>query len=145
MGQNVRRQNFESQRLRLERASPIAPRSGALKLFSRPQASQAIEKVVFGRENPRKSKPNEPSPKGHFHAEARLADDIQTTRSAVDGAIASLGASAIDIGRDAKNSRLSPCNPLKTHDRRRFAAENGGGLSVAIRAFSMRPEMPGSP
>jgi hypothetical protein len=96
-----------------------------LKIFWRPQASQATEKVDSARENPRKTKSAERSPDVHFGAAARPGDHIQTQYW-------------LQNGGGAIFSPLPPYNPLKTNDRRRFAAENGGRLSASFKLPSVR-------
>jgi hypothetical protein len=113
MGKTARRQNFESQRSRSGPPSASGPSRGALKPFSPAQASQPIEKVGSARENPRKSKSNQPLSNAYFGAKPRLADEIQMARGCMDGA-------------GIKISPQLPSNPLKNHDRPRLTAENGG-------------------
>jgi hypothetical protein len=105
---------------------------GALKTFSPAQASQPIEKVDSGRENPRKSKSFGPSSKTHFGAKPRLGGDIQMPDLPLDDVAAIFLAPA-------------PRNPLKTNDRQRFAAENGGKRRPFKRGFraSGSPKAPG--
>jgi hypothetical protein len=150
MGQDAIRRDFDRQQFRWPLATASWRSTGALKRFSVPQASQAIEKVDSERENPSKSKFKKPSSKAHFATEARLAVAIQPTRCSMkrrrrsdDGACNRrlAGQDFAGAGGAANFSRLAPCNPLKTNDRRRFTAENGGKRrrsSVGIRAFPAR-------
>jgi hypothetical protein len=147
MGRTVRRQNFESTGLRAEATPTSWPARSALKVFSSAQASQAIEKVDSARENPRKSKQNEPSSKAHCATRPRLADDIQMSRMFPEGATSPSSPfgrpdrNLPGIGAGANFSRPTPCKLLKTNDRRRFAAENGGKRgrpNARIRATSVR-------
>jgi hypothetical protein len=113
MGQTAGREKFKSTRsgpapVRALRATP-----GRAKTFLSPQALQAIENPDSARENPRKSKPKEPFFEAHFAARPRLAGNIQTPN-------------LLRYEAAAKFSARAPCNPLKTNDRRPFAAENGG-------------------
>jgi hypothetical protein len=122
-----------------------------MNIFWSVQASQAIEKVDSRRENPRKSKSKRPPAKAHFATRSCLAADIQMARS-LKGA-ASPAASPIarlcnrtlaDIGPHARFLLSPPCNPLKRHDRRRFAAENGGKRRrLKPHSFAQKPPSSG--
>jgi hypothetical protein len=148
----ARRQNIECTGLRAEATRTFWRGRGARKSFWSAQASQAIEKVDSARENPRKSKHNEPSSEAHFATGPRLADDIQATGLFLEGVAAARAASpaaqpADQIfagpGGGAKISWFSPSKPLKRSDRRRFAAENGGKRrrrNTRIHATPLRPE-----
>jgi hypothetical protein len=131
VAQTDNRQSFESQRSGSQHVRAVAAIRAARKLFWSPQASQLIEKIDSARENPRKSKSNTPSSKVHFAARARLSDDLQV----------------LHLPLDCGGSNYLPflsCNSLKTNDRRRFAAENGGKrrrCSAGIRAFEL-PKTP---
>jgi hypothetical protein len=93
MGQTAKPQDFESRWLDSQTPSEFWTKTGALKLFPLAQASQAIEKVDSARENPRKSKHNEPSSEAHFATGPRLADDIQATGLFLEGVAAASAAS----------------------------------------------------
>jgi hypothetical protein len=102
---------------------------------------QAIEKFDSARENPRKSKSKTRPSKARFGAETRLGPKIQMADFAVVCNVFTLF--ILDAGGGKKISPFSSCNPLKTHDRRRKTAENGGKrrpLSVAFRAVLAPPE-----
>jgi hypothetical protein len=129
MRQSARGQNFETKVLPSESIRAVRPGTGALMIFLPAQASQATENIDSGRENPRKSKQNERSSKALFATKARLADDIQMSSAVPELA---------GIGAGANFSLPAPSKLLKTNDRRRFAAENGGKRrrsSAGIRAF----------
>jgi hypothetical protein len=152
MGHIARRQNIECTALSAEATRTFWRGRGARKSFWSAQASQAIEKVDSARENPRKSKHNEPSSEAHFATEPRLADDIQATGLFLEGVAAASATSPTGrpadqifagLGGGAKISWRSPSNPLKRNDQRRFAAENGGKRrrrNTRIRAAPLRPE-----
>jgi hypothetical protein len=122
MGQTAKDRNVD---LQAPGSTPIAARSpgwDALNIFMASQASQVSGNIDSTRENPRKSKVLSPSPKVHFGAGAGRADDIQTSNWL----------------RNNAGANFSPprsCNPLKTNDRIRFAAENGGKRRPLKRGF----------
>jgi hypothetical protein len=135
MAQTATRRICRSAELRSDPIWALWTGGGALKLFLPDQASQLVENIDPGRENPRKSKSFRPLPDVHLATKPWLAYDIQTMDG---GSVARpvafhLGRLAnrnpVDLGEGANFSRLSPCNPLKRNDRQRFArktAENGG-------------------
>jgi hypothetical protein len=132
MGQTARRDNFESMRSGSGPHSPLGSIRAERKLFLSPEASQAIEKVDSARENPRKSKSFGRCSKAHSGTTPRFGRDIQMPDSL-------LGRVAVIF------SAFAPCNPLKTNNRRRFAAENGGKRRLFMRGFraSGHPKAPG--
>jgi hypothetical protein len=152
MGQIAKGGKLDLRRPGSKPSPALWPRWGALNQFMSPQATQPIENIDSARENPRKSKSNNRSTGVRFAARPRLADVIQVASRRLKGFAVSTAASLTPhfasqkyagLDKGANFSPLPPCKPLKTNDRRRFAAENGGRLGDGISAFLVRPRPPG--
>jgi hypothetical protein len=135
MGQIAKGGKLDLRRPGSKPSPALWPRWGALNQFMSPQATQPIENIDSARENPRKSKSNNRSTGVRFAARPRLADVIQVASRRLKGFAVSTAASLTPhfasqkyagLDKGANFSPLPPCKPLKTNDRRRFAAENGG-------------------